>query len=111
MKTTVINRVGFDEVFYFAEKYFNIGWNDCCELFLNKMFTYGSITQIYMSDVKHNFTYGKDVDKLNGEHLLEYIINFRGTDISKLSSEDQRNIVVLNFMFEHEIDDMEVDSR
>ena len=112
MKKIQINRVGFDEVFYFADKHFNIGWNNCCDLFHgSQVFDYDSITQIYLSDVKHNFTYGKEIDKLNGEELLQHMINFRGTDISELSSEDKRNIILLNFMFEHEIEDMEVDSR
>lgn len=112
MNKIKINRVGFDEVFYFADKHFNIGWNDCSDLFHgSEMFKYESTSEIYMSDVKHNFTYNNEREKLNGEELLQYIINFLGTDISNLSEDDKRHIIVLNFMLANDVEDMEVDSR
>lgn len=112
MQKIQINRVGFAEVFYYADKHFNIDWNTCCQLFHDtEVFKYNNVTEIYMSDVKHNFTYRKEIDKLTGEELLQYIINFRGTDISTLSEKDKQYIILLNFMLENEIEDMEVDSR
>ena len=45
-----VTHIPFDDVFYFAEREFGIGWNDSNDLFFNNAFTYREIDYFEVED-------------------------------------------------------------
>lgn len=88
-------QVPFDDIFYFAEKEYGIGWNPCNDLFFNHVFDYGQV-----SSVEYN---GRDYSE--GAVSLE--------ELDGMSTTQKADAILSHFLFVNGLTsgNIEVDSR
>jgi hypothetical protein len=101
-----VKMVNFSDIFYFAEKEYQIHWNTANNLFFrNDVFEYGSVKNIYPGDARAWF---RDIDAPKG---------FKSSDIPKerfvqLCDSDKAWIILLAYCEKNKIKhDFMVDAR
>lgn len=92
MKQVTRNECDFDELFYFAEKHFNIGWNDCTRLFFDDQYIpYKGYRDFDLEELESDLLYDKD----GGYFYL--------TETSKRVYE-----VIVDFMKSHKVTELRI---
>ena len=98
-----MNRVGFDEIFYFAEAEYGIGWNAANDVFFHNALTYGSYDEYEKDDVIHfadiSLQKGKTIENVTKEEILES------------TKRDQSYLIIGKYMLANNLDNIFIDSK
>lgn len=81
--------VEFSEIFNFADKNYDIGWNACNDLFFNDHIQYKSVTDIYPEELLFYVSFYKSVKRKAADYTKE--------EVSKMSNSDKSNIILSAF--------------
>jgi hypothetical protein len=74
MSKQKINKVGFDDIFYYAEKKFGVTWNRANDMFFNHSLDYHSYNEYSVGEVG-DYTEGKPYEELTESEKGYFIIN------------------------------------
>lgn len=91
MKKETINRVDFSDIFNYAEKRFDIGWNEACDIFFGNSLDYKSyneynisnLSEFYEGDFDESPSYFEDMsDEQKSYYIIEQFMKEKDiTDI------------------------------
>ena len=115
MKKIKINRCYISEIFGYAEKNYGISWNACNDLFLNdSVLEYGKMNTVYLGnciDYLSEILKGiiPNFSELKEKDLVKIIGEFSVDLVNSQEDVVQANIILINFMTDNGVDEMEVD--
>jgi len=104
MKTTVVNKVHFSEIFRYAQEKYGIGWNKCNDLFFKDgVLTYKQTDEVNFHDRILDIFYPQTITKegfakLTKEEILEFTNN-------KLAW-----CIIGKFMLDNNVDEIEINN-
>jgi len=111
METLKVNRVGFDEIFRYAEKY-GVSWNLANNLFFNNIFDYKTIATVECSSLW--WIANEYFHLVNPSFEMYGFLKTLSVDDVKALPETDRikaSVICALFMIENNVQEMEVDSR
>jgi hypothetical protein len=90
----------FDQIFYFAEKKYGIGWNECNDVFFGNSLDYGKHSTVY----PHDWSAYIDLEIIAKDKASDYSKN----EIEAMSNIDKSYIILSAYFESLDITDDEV---
>jgi len=98
-----MKKTGFDEIFYFAEKEYGIGWNAANEVFFRSALTYGSYDEYNVDETiaycNISLEEGKTIENITKEEILA------------ASERDQGYLIIGKYMLAKGLKEIFIDSK
>ena len=101
-----VKQIEFDEIFYFAEKKYGIGWNPCNDIFFGNALDYGSVSDFC--------DWGAYIDpKVFGDDKNKKASSFTKEEVLDMSDHDQSYVITAAYLesIGLEDDEIQVDCR
>lgn len=96
-----VKMIGFADIFHFAEKEFGVHWNPANDLFFRTIFNYGSMSQIYTSDLACDISFfddAKDISECKASLVPR-------EEYDKMSQREKAKLIVMLFCEKNNIED------
>ena len=106
MQKITINRVNYSEIFNYATEHYGINWNPCNNLFFHTLLEFRRTSKWYIDDLAEYIENSYDEDK--GEIKEEFFNNITKEKVLTMEDSAKAATIMIKFMMENKIDEMEV---